>query len=152
MVGSTSTKFGAEVSAAASMSVSQAKRFFVQGKNTEMKITGDIVGISATGWNTLTAREWAALIGYCGVEIWKQAQKNWKHIKKSLDAMEVRTIVVTAIKEQQIDVNIQSIQVWFGDDVTEDILECRFTYRPMANMAKTEHGILFIVYIHFTAQ
>ena len=51
--------------------------------------------------------------------------------------MEVCTIVVTTIKEQQVDVDRQSSRVWFGDDVAEDIRKCRFTYRPMVNMAKT---------------
>ena len=48
--------------------------------------------------------------------------------------MEVRTIVVTAIKEQQVDVDRQSRQVWFGNDVAEDIWKCRFTYGLMENM------------------
>ena len=66
--------------------------------------------------------------------------------------MEVRTIVVTAIKEQQVDVDRQSSQVWFGDNVAEDIWKCRFTYGPMANMAKTERGISIMVFVRWTAQ
>ena len=64
--------------------------------------------------------------------------KIWKQIEKARDATEVRTIVVTTIKEQQIDVGRQSRRVWFGDNVVEEIWKCRFTYGPMANMAKTE--------------
>ena len=76
----------------------------------------------------------------------------WKKIEKNCDATEVRTIVVAEIKEQQIDIDRQSSQVWFGDDVAEDIYKCRFTYGPMANMAKTERGISIIVFIRWTAQ
>ena len=92
------------------------------------------------------------LIRFFGVETQKQVQNNWKQIKKFCDATEVRTIVVTAIKEQQVDVDRQSSQVWFGDNVAEDIWKCRFTYGPMANMAKTEQGISIMVFICWTAQ
>ena len=71
--------------------------------------------------------------------------------EKARNAMEVCTIVVTAIKEQQVDIDIQSSQVWFGKNVPEDIWKCRFTYRPMANMAKTERVILVMVFIHCKA-
>ena len=66
--------------------------------------------------------------------------------------MEVRTIVVTAIKEQQVDGDRQSSWVCFGDDAAEDIWKCIFTYTPMANMEKTEQGILIMVFIRCTAQ
>ena len=47
----------------------------------------------------------------------KNLEANWKvH-----DATVVRTIVVTAIKEKQVDVDRQSSQVWFGDDVAKYI-------------------------------
>ena len=82
----------------ASMSVSQAKSFFVQGANIGMKMTGAIAGNSATGQKKLTARQWAALIGFCGVETQKQVQMFWKLIVKAWDATEVCTIVVIAIK------------------------------------------------------
>ena len=59
-----------------------------------------------------------------------------KQIEKARDATEVHTIVVTATKEQQVDNDIQSSRVWFGDDVAEDIWKCRFTYGPMVNMEK----------------
>ena len=72
--------------------------------------------------------------------------------KKAHDATQERTIVVTAIKEQQIYVDIYSIWVWFCKDVVEDIWECRFTYRPMANMAKTEQGISVMFLIRWTSQ
>ena len=62
-----------------------------------------------------TARQWTALIGICGVETQKQVQKVWKKIKKASDATEVCTIVVTTSKEQQVDVDIQYIWVWFGE-------------------------------------
>ena len=68
------------------------------------------------------------------------------------DATEVRTIVVTESKEQQVYVDRQSIRVWFGEDVAEDFWRCRFTYEPMASMAKTERGISIIVFICWTAQ
>ena len=60
--------------------------------------------------------------------------------------------MVTAIKEQQVDVDRQSIWVWFGNDVAEDIWKFRFTYEPMANMEKSEQGISIIVFIRWTAQ
>ena len=41
--------------------------------------------------------------------------------KNYCDATEARTIVVTPIKEQQVDVERQSSRVWFGYDVAEDI-------------------------------
>ena len=44
--------------------------------------------------------------------------------------------MVTAIKEHQIDVVRQSIKLWYGGDVAEDIWKYRFTYRPMENMEK----------------
>ena len=97
-------------------------------------------------------RQWAALIEFCGVETWKQVQKNWKKIKKSRDAREVRTTVVTAIKEQQVDVDIQSIWMWFGDNIAEYIWKCKFTYRPMANTERTERGFLIMLFIRWTAQ
>ena len=59
--------------------------------------------------------------------------------------------MVTAIKEQQVDVDRQYIRVWFGDDVAEDIWKCRFTYEPMANMAKTERGFSIVVFIRWNA-
>ena len=134
------------------MSVSQAERFFVRGANTEIKMNGAIAGDSTTGRNKFTARQWVALIGFCGVETRKQVQKIWKQIEKARDSTEVRTIVVTAIKEQQVDVDRQSSRVWFGDDVAKEIYKCRFTYGLMANMAKTERGILIMVFIYWTAQ
>ena len=122
---------GSSVEAAASISVSQAKIFFVRGANNAIKTNGAITGDSATGQKKFTARKWAAMIGFCDVETWKQVQKFWKQIEKARDATEVRTIVVTAIKEQQVEVDRQSSRVWFGDDVAEDIWKCRFAYRPM---------------------
>ena len=63
------------VAAEASMSVSQAEIFFVQVANMEIKMNGAITGDSATKWNKLRARQWAALIGFFGVENRKQVQK-----------------------------------------------------------------------------
>ena len=63
--------------------------------------------------------------------------------------------MVTAIKEQQVDIDRQSSRVWFGHDVAEDIWKCRFTYGPMAKMAsmeKTERVILIMVFIRWTSQ
>ena len=96
--------------------------------------------------------QWAALIVFCGVETRKQVQNIWKKIEKARDATEVRTIVFTAIKEQQVDVDRHSKRVWFGNDVAEDIRKCRFTYGPMANMEKTEQGTLIMVFIRLTTQ
>ena len=62
-----------------------------------------------------------ALIEVFGVETRKQVQNIWKQIEKARDATEVCTIVVTSIKEQQVDVDRQSSRVWFGDNVAEDI-------------------------------
>ena len=60
--------------------------------------------------------------------------------------------MVTAITEQKVDIDRQSILVWFGDDVAEDIWKCRFIYIRMANMAKTELGISIMVFIRCTTQ
>ena len=86
-----------------------------------MKMNGAIAGDSTTGQKQFTARQWAALMGFFGVETQKQVQKNWKQIEKARDATEVRTIVVTPINEQQFDIYRQSSRMWFGDDVAEDI-------------------------------
>ena len=91
--------------------MSQAEIFFVRGANTEIKINGAISGDSATGQNKFMARQWAELIEFCGVKTRKQVRKNWKQIEKARDATEVRTIVVTKIKKQQVDVDRQSIRV-----------------------------------------
>ena len=93
-----------------------------------MIINGAIGGDSATGQKKFTARQWAALIGFFGVETWKQVQKFWKQIEKARDATEVCTIVVTAIKYQNFNVDRQSSRLWFGDDVAKDIWKFRFTY------------------------
>ena len=113
-----------------------ARIFFVRGSNTAMKMNGDIAGDSATGRNKFTARKWAALIGICSVETRNRVQNIRKKIENACDATAVRTILVTAIKEQQVDVDRQSIWVWFGDDVAENIWKYRFTYGLMANMTK----------------
>ena len=84
-------------------------------------MTVDIAENSATGQKKFTARQWVALIGFSGVETRNQDQTIQKQIEKSLYETEVRTIVITEIKEQQIDVYRQSRRVWFGDDVAEDI-------------------------------
>ena len=42
--------------------------------------------------------------------------------------------------------------MWFGDYVAKDIWKCRFDYRPMANIAKTEHGISIMVFIRWNSQ
>ena len=60
--------------------------------------------------------------------------------------------MVTTIKEEQVDVDRESIRVWFGNAVAEDIWKCRFAYRPMANMAKNEQGLSIMVFIRWTAQ
>ena len=58
----------------------------------------------------------------------------------------------TAIKEQKDGVDRQSNRVWFGDDVTEDIWKCGFSYGTRENVAKTERGISIMVFIRWTAQ
>ena len=105
-------------------------------------MNGAIVGDSETGKKKFIARQWAELIGFFGVETRKQVQNIWSQIEKARDATEVRTIVVTAIKEQQVDVNRQSSRVWSGDDVAEDIWKFRFTYKPMENMEKLSGAYL----------
>ena len=125
---------------------------FVRGANTAMKMNGAIAGDSKTGREKFTARQWATLIGFCGVETRKQVQIIWRQIEKARDATEVRTIVFTALKEQKVDPDRQSSRLWFGDDVAEDIWKCRFTYGPMENMAKTERGISIIIFIRWTVQ
>ena len=99
-----------------------------------MKINVSIAGDSENGRKKFIARQWAALIAFFGLETRKQGQNIWKHIEKACDATEVRTILVTAIKEQQVDVDRHSIRVWFVKDVAEYICKCRFTYGPMAKM------------------
>ena len=96
---------GLTVAAEASLSVSQAEIFFLRGANTAMKMNGAIVGDSATRWGGFTARKRAALIGFCDVETQKPVQNIWKKIEKARDATEVRIIVVTASKEQKVDVD-----------------------------------------------
>ena len=96
-----------------------------------MKINGAIAGDSETGREKFTARQWTALILFCGVETWKQVQNIWKQIEMYRDATEVRTIVVTAIKEQLVDTDRQSRRLWFGDDVAVGIWKFRFIYGPM---------------------
>ena len=140
------------MAATAPLSVSQDEIYFGQVANTAMKMNGAITGDSETGQSRFKARQWAALIVFCDVETRKQVKNIWKKIEKSRDAMEVRTIVVTAIKEQQVDGDRQSSWVCFGDDAAEDIWKCIFTYTPMANMEKTEQGILIMVFIRCTAQ
>ena len=117
---------GSSMAAVASMSVSQAEKVFVRGANTAMKINGSITGDLATWQKKFTVRQWAALIGFFGVETQKWVQKNWKQIEKARDASEVGTIVVTATKEKQVDVDKQSSRVWFGNDVAEYIWKNRF--------------------------
>ena len=63
----------------------------------------------------------------------------------------MRTISVTTIKEQQVDIDRNSSQVWFDDDAAEGIWKYRFTYGPMANMAKTERGFSIVVFIRWNA-
>ena len=128
---------GSSVAAAASMSVSQAKIFFVRSANTAININGAIARDSETGEKKFMARQWSALIEFCGVETQKQVQNIWKQIEKSRGARKVRTIVVTSIKEQHVDVDRHSNRVCFGENVAEDIWKCRFTYKPVANMVKT---------------
>ena len=73
---------GLAVASEASLSVSQTKRCFVRGANTEMKIYGKIAGDLATGQKKLTARQWAVLIGFCGVETLKQVQNFGRESKR----------------------------------------------------------------------
>ena len=112
---------GLAVVAVESFSVSQAKRFLVRGANIAMEMNGTIAGYLATGRKKFTARQWAVLIGFCGVETRKQVQNIWMQIEKARDATEVRNFVVTAIKEQQVDVYREFSRVWFGDNVAEEI-------------------------------
>ena len=125
---------------------------FVQGANTAMKTNDSISGNSATGWKKFTARQWAVLIFFLNLKPGSRFKTIVSKNKKARDATEVRTIMVTAIKEQQIDIERQSIQLWFGDDMAEDIWKFRFTYRPIANMAITEQGVSIMVFIRWTTQ
>ena len=101
------------VAAGASMSVSQAELFFTRckhGNENERRIAGD----SATKRKKLTARQWATLIGFFEFKPGNRFKTNWKQIEKARDSTEVRIIVVIKIKEQQVDIDIHSIQEWFG--------------------------------------
>ena len=115
-------------------------------------MNGAVAGDSATWRKKFTSKQWAELIGFCGVETRKHVQNNWKHTEKARDATEVCTIVVPTIKEQQVDVDRQSIRVWFGDDVVKDIWKYRFTYGPISNMENYEWGISIMVFIGWNAQ
>ena len=115
-----------------------------------MKMTSAMVGYSETGRKKFTAKQWAVLIGFSRVETQKQLQIFWKHIEKDRDATKVRTIVITAIMEQQIDVDRHSSQVWFVDNVAEDIWKYRFTYRPMKNTENIERGISIMIFTYWT--
>ena len=44
------------------------QKLFVWGANTAMKMNGAIAGDSATVRKQFTARQWVALIEFCGVE------------------------------------------------------------------------------------
>ena len=92
-----------------------------------MKMKCAIVGDSATERNKFTTRQWSELIGFCGVETRNQVQNICKQIEKARDETEVRTIVITTIKEQQVNVDRQSIRVWFVEDFAEDIWKYIFT-------------------------
>ena len=70
-----------------------------------MKMNSTIAEDSETGKKKFKTRQWAALIGFCGVENRKQVQKFWKQTEKARDATEVCTIVVTLIKKQNVDVD-----------------------------------------------
>ena len=59
---------------------SGVENLFVRGANTVMKTNGTIEGDSETRRKKFTARQWEALIGFCGVETRKQFQKIWKQI------------------------------------------------------------------------
>ena len=60
--------------------------------------------------------------------------------------------MVNVIMEQKVDVDRQSIRVWFGNDVAEVIWKFRFTYESMTNTEKTQRGIWIMVFIRWTAQ
>ena len=60
--------------------------------------------------------------------------------------------MVNIIHEHQIDINRQSSRVWFGRNNAKDIWKYRFTYGPMANMAKIEQDISIVVFICWNAQ
>ena len=98
-VATTQINTGLAAAAAAPLSVSQAESFFVRGVNTAMKMNGSIAGDSTTGRKKFTSRQCAALIGFCGVENWKQVQNNWKKIEKARDGTEVRNIVANLCEE-----------------------------------------------------
>ena len=149
--GRTQINVESAMAAAASMSVSQAESFLCKVQTLQWKWTEILQEIQKLGRRNSRLVS-GRLIGFCGVETWKQVKKNWKKIEKARDETEVRTIVVTAIKEQQVDVDINSRRVSFGDNVVEDIWKCIFTYRLMENMAETERGILIMVFIRWTTQ
>ena len=71
---------GSVVAVAASMSVLQTESFFLRGANTAMKMNSAIAGDSKIGRKKFMVRQWAALIGFCGVETWKKVQIIWKQI------------------------------------------------------------------------
>ena len=106
--GSTSDKYRiVGVTSGVIISVTDRKLFFVSCKHCN-ETNGAIAGDSANGQNNFTARQWSALIGFYGVETRKQVQKIWKKTEKARYGSEVRTIVVTIIKEHQVGVDRQS--------------------------------------------
>ena len=56
------------------------RKLFLRGANTAMKMNSAIAEDSAIGRKKFMARQWEALIGFCGVETWKKVQIIWKQI------------------------------------------------------------------------
>ena len=79
--GRTSYKYGISgVSSGVNVSVT-VRKIFVRWENTEIKMNGAIAGDSETGRRKFTEGQWAALIGFCGVE---SGSKNLEEDRKGL--------------------------------------------------------------------
>ena len=66
--------------------------------------------------------------------------------------MEVRTVVLDAIRAEQVDIDRQTGRVWFGEDISEDIMKVKFAHGRIANVAKTDRGISVMAFIRWNAQ
>ena len=60
------------------------RKIFLRGANTAMKMNGALAGDLSTGRRKLKARQWAELIGFCGVETKKQVQNYLEANRKGL--------------------------------------------------------------------
>ena len=104
------------------------------------------------GGKSFRNASWRRLLDFVECPPKNQLPKIWKQIEKAKDAVEVRTLVIDAIRAEQIDIDKHTSRVWFGEDIAEDIMKVRFSHGSIANVAKTDRGISVMTFIRWTAQ